>query len=251
MKDPIAVPSGKRLFAVSDIHGHYKVLVRALHAAGFDENDPNHIFLSCGDLFDRGRENRKVYDYIRSLKRKILVRGNHDERLVRILRERRVKPADHHNRTLITLREFFGENCIDADDNVHLDGCEATIAELTQFVASMRDYYETEHYVFVHGWIPTVIRDDLPCVAPDWRNADDEAWYEARWSPWPKMYAAQAVLAGKTIVCGHRCTRYATIFDPARAEDDDSMFRAEGIAVLDAGTIESKKINVLVIDGEV
>lgn len=246
-----AAASGKRLFAVSDIHGHYQELVKALHEAGFDEQDPDHVFLSCGDLFDRGNENRKVYDYIRSLERKILVRGNHDERLVRIMRERRVKPADHHNRTLITLREFFGEDCVDEYDNVHLDGCEATIAELTDFVASMCDFFETEHFVFVHGWIPTVLRGDLPCVTPDWRNADDEAWYEARWSPWPKMYAAKATLAGKTIVCGHRCTRYAAAFDPTRAEDDDSMFRAEGIAVLDAGTIESKRIHVLVVDGEV
>ncbi len=250
MNDPSAVPKGKRLFAVSDIHGHYRILVRALHEAGFDENDPNHIFLSCGDLFDRGCENRKVYDYIRSLRHKILVRGNHDERLVRILRERRVKPADHHNRTLITLREFFGKDCIDENDNVHLDGHEAMIAELTDFVASMKDYFETEHYVFVHGWLPTETVGDLPRIAPNWRDADDEAWYEARWTPWPKMYAAKALLAGKTVVCGHRCTRYATDLDSKRAQDDDSVFRAEGIAVLDAGTIESKKINVLVIDGE-
>ena len=58
---------------------------KALDDAGFDEKNDNHVFVSCGDLFDRGVENRKVYDFIRCLKRKVLICGNHDERLLTTL----------------------------------------------------------------------------------------------------------------------------------------------------------------------
>lgn len=81
----------KRLFVVSDIHGHYTLMKKALDDAGFDENNDNHVFVSCGDLFDRGVENRKVYDFVRRLKRKVLICGNHDERLLTIMSEKRVK----------------------------------------------------------------------------------------------------------------------------------------------------------------
>ena len=77
---------GKILFAVSDIHGHYTALMNALGVAGFDENNENHIFVSCGDLFDRGRENAEVYDFVKKLQRKILIKGNHEDGLVRILK---------------------------------------------------------------------------------------------------------------------------------------------------------------------
>ena len=50
----------KKLFVVSDIHGHYSELKAALAAAGFDRNDPAHLLICCGDYFDRGSENAQV-----------------------------------------------------------------------------------------------------------------------------------------------------------------------------------------------
>lgn len=37
-------------FVTSDIHGFYNELQTALNGAGFDPNNENHIFISCGDL---------------------------------------------------------------------------------------------------------------------------------------------------------------------------------------------------------
>ena len=101
-----------RLFVVSDIHGHYTQLIKALEEAGFDKRDPRHLFVCCGDLFDRGRENRKVYDFVRTLERKVLVRGNHDERLADILEHRCVRLNDLYNGIESTLVEFFGDDVI-------------------------------------------------------------------------------------------------------------------------------------------
>ena len=55
----------KTLFVVSDIHGHYTQLKEALDRAGFDENRPDHLLVCCRELFDRGHENRKVYEAVR------------------------------------------------------------------------------------------------------------------------------------------------------------------------------------------
>lgn len=46
----------------------------------------------------------------------------------------------------------------------------------------MVDYYETENYIFVHGWIPDV-GDYKDFYGIDWRNypANGRAWKDARW----------------------------------------------------------------------
>ena len=102
----------KRIFAVSDIHGHYTILKAALDEAGFNSEDDKHLLVVCGDLFDRGRENRKVYDFVRKLKNKVLVCGNHDERLLHIIQDKRINLCDIHNGTEDTVEEFFGAGII-------------------------------------------------------------------------------------------------------------------------------------------
>ena len=44
----------KKLFVVADIHSFYEEMIKALSEQGFDREDPDHIFVSLGDLFDRG-----------------------------------------------------------------------------------------------------------------------------------------------------------------------------------------------------
>ena len=51
----------KKYFVVSDVHGFYDEMKKALDNAGFDIANPDHIFVSCGDLLDRGRQPRGQY----------------------------------------------------------------------------------------------------------------------------------------------------------------------------------------------
>jgi len=44
----------KKMFVVSDIHGHYTLLREALDRAGFDKDNEDHLLICCGDYFDRG-----------------------------------------------------------------------------------------------------------------------------------------------------------------------------------------------------
>lgn len=238
----------KTLFVVSDIHGHLSQLILALAEAGFDVRDPSHWLICCGDLFDRGRENRGVYDFVMSLKRKVLVRGNHDERLMEVLRKKWIDEYDLYNGMATTLEEFFGKDCINEYGDLDLSEDEPMAQKLCDLIAETVDYYETEHYVFVHGWLPTVKDSNPPRLLPNWRQADREAWHAARFSPWMHYFCTPALPKGKTVVCGHRPTMLASRVDPTRQPSDSSIYSREGFFAIDAGAIRSGRINVLVLE---
>ena len=224
------------------------LLKKALDEAGFDAENENHLLVCCGDLFDRGHENRKVYDFVRRLKNKVLVRGNHDERLHEILTYKRVNVYDMYNGTDVTLEEFFGEDCIGSYGELQLPAHGKMSGKLCRLIESTVDYYETENYVFVHGWVPINKDEEWGRVLENWREADEREWYSARFPEWPSLYKTWAMIEGKTVVCGHRPTRFAIKFDESRAPNDSSIFYGDGMIAIDAGTIRSGRVNVLVLE---
>lgn len=238
----------KRLFVVSDIHGHYTLLRQALKAAGFDSKNEDHVLICCGDLFDRGQENRKVYDYIRRLPRKILIRGNHDERLAYVLSRKQADYYDVRNGGEGTLREFFGPEVLGPNGWLRLPKYGKMAGILCRFVDSMVDYYETEHYVFTHGWLPLEKDSNISTVRPDWREADEADWHMARFLEWQYLYNAPSRIPEKIIVCGHRPTSYAWRFDPERKPEDSGIFYGDGMIAIDACTVRSGRVNVLVVE---
>lgn len=77
----------KTYFICSDVHSHYTPLMNSLIKRGFDIDNPNHIFVSLGDIFDRGEESKEIYNFIRYTlpkDRRILIRGNHEDMLFSI-----------------------------------------------------------------------------------------------------------------------------------------------------------------------
>lgn len=238
------------IFAVSDVHGHYTALVRALAEAGFDAENENHVFLSVGDLFDRGEENRKVYEFVKSLPRKILLRGNHEDNLAAILEGGQLEYEDFRNGTAVTVKEFLGEDAIDEYDCIDLEKHAEKIAEIRAFLDSMGDYYEMRNYVFTHGWLPVDIdlKKRTATVREDWRDSSAEDWIDYHWLEWQQLYAVGAMLPGKIIVCGHRPARMGDSFDPMREPQCDDIFYGDGMIVLDAYTVRSGKVNVLKLE---
>ena len=65
----------KKYFVVADVHGFYDEMIKALNENNFDINNPDHIFISLGDLLDRGRQPRECLDFVNNLPddRKILI----------------------------------------------------------------------------------------------------------------------------------------------------------------------------------
>ena len=239
---------GKILFTVSDIHGHYTALMKALEAAGFDQNNEDHIFVSCGDLFDRGRENAEVYDFVKSLPRKILIRGNHEDGLFRILKQGYLEEDEFVNETDITVLQLLGKEALDSAGKIDVIAYAEKKDEILSFIGSMRDYYETDRYIFTHGWLPIAFAGRRPAVDPLWREASEEEWQLSHTQEWQQLYSVGAVLEGKTIVCGHRPAYMGYQFDYRREHDCNEPFYGVGMIAIDPNVIRSGVVHVLILE---
>lgn len=243
--------TNKKLFAVADIHGHFTELKEALDASGFENGNPEHLLIVCGDLFDRGKENRAVFEYLTGLENKILIRGNHDERLAEIFESRQLEYFDAHNHTDETIEEFFGVGCIDGNLNLNIAD-ETLLQKLIDLYQSELDYYECGNYIFTHGWLPSEVIENMPYLLTDWRSAGTDEWSNARWLEWQQMYDKRdtSTIPGKTIVCGHRPSSFGYMFDSSRTYDDYSIFYGDGMIAIDSWTVRGGIVNVLVIEPE-
>ena len=248
----------KKIFVVSDIHGHCYELKKALEKAGFRANDEAHLLIVCGDCFDRGEENRAVFEYLNKIQNKILIKGNHEDMLTLLLDEKHIGNGGFSNGMDTTLRDFFGDSVFGELDpyyqsslQLRFEGKEDVFAALHSFADHMYDYFETEHYIFTHGWLPTVKTEDGSCyIKEDFRYEQPEAWKRARFAEWYRRYHQGAMLTGKTIVCGHRTSRFGCLFDETRDVADFSPFYTKGLIAIDGATAESKQVNVLIVEDE-
>ena len=225
-----------KLFVVSDIHGHAELLKEALNSAGYDKSNENHLLICCGDCFDRGPENTDVLKFFERIDRKIMIKGNHEERLLEILDTGRLEDHDFMNGTDKTILEFFGKySIINAYMPIDFSGKTGMINRLYGFIGEMRNYYETDNYIFVHGWLP----NEHGVILSDWRNADEKRWSAGRWTWWINGCEMSGNNEKKTVICGH----YPT--------PTSEVYRKNGFIAIDAGTATRQKVNVLVIEDEV
>lgn len=232
----------KKLFVVSDVHGFYSLLKEALDRAGFDHNNEDHLLVCCGDYFDRGNENVQVLQFFERLQHKVLLRGNHEDMLLKLLQTGRLLPHHYINGTFSTLKNFFGKYSIDpTNDAIDFSGKTRIVDRVCEFIEETVDYYETEHYVFVHGWLPQ------NALTPQQRQtASAESWAKARWIKWTDRYDGTRPLPDKTLICGHM----PTFFVPGRGQKDSDIFYGNGFIAIDAGTADTKRVNVLVLEEE-
>ena len=234
----------KKLFVVSDIHGHYTFVKDALNEAGFDNDNPEHLLICCGDYFDRGRENLDVLKFFERLKHKVLIRGNHEDLLLKLLQTGKVLPHNYINGTMQTLTDFFGKYSINPiDDSIDFSGKTRMVDRVCEFIDETVNYFETENYVFVHGWLPEKIK-----ASEEFQRVNDNAWEQARWIKWTEKYDGDRPLAEKTLICGHMPTFYAKKFDKDRDNNNSDIFYGNGLIAIDAGTFDSKRVNVLVLE---
>lgn len=234
----------KKLFVVSDIHGHFTLLKEALDRAGFDKDNEKHLLICCGDYFDRGEENLEVLKFLERLKNKVLIRGNHEDLLVKLLDTGQVLERNYINGSLPTIESFFGKYSINpVDDTIDFSGKTRMVDRIYDFIEETVNCFETDNYLFVHGWFPdnattTKLRDEATIYE----------WERARWAKWIDKYNGEKPLADKTIVCGHVPTFYAKYFDANRGSQNYDIYFGNGVIAIDAGTYDTKQVNVLVLD---
>lgn len=251
-----------KFFVTSDIHSFFDIFYNALLEAGFDETNEQHYLVVCGDYFDRGDKSREVMEYITKLPRKILIKGNHEDMAEELIKRRIPYTYDIDNGTVGTVLQFNSKEQCDIGEFPEM--VDKFAADTTDFFNSLLNYYETENYVFVHGWIPVLDlklykKMDLHSVHQkykyDWREATDKEWFEARWLNGMDM-ARKGIIdhEGKTIVCGHWHCSYGHHMDNPDTVDqfDDTAiwdpYQAEGIIAIDRCTAYTHDCNILVIE---
>ena len=102
----------RKLFVVSDIHGHCTLLQEALAGAGYDRNCEDHWLLGCGDYFDRGTENAEVLRFLERVPRKILIRGNHDRFLSNFKAKNALAAVKDYDEINVTLEDGSMRRCV-------------------------------------------------------------------------------------------------------------------------------------------
>lgn len=238
-----------KYFVSGDIHGFYDEWQSALKEKGFDINNPNHKIILCGDLFDRGHQPKEIIDFILFHKDKvILIRGNHEDLMEQMIERNSSDYGDLCNGTAQTIVDLYPEWQISEFDLKKI----AKETRLQEVLDMCIDYYETKHYIFVHGWIPIV--ENCCLYDSEWRTARKARWEKARWSNPVEMFRYEIYEPNKTIVCGHwHCSALWHEQNPDKYEEfgDKAKFEpfiTKNMIAIDACTAYSKKINVLIIE---
>ena len=250
-----------KLFVVSDIHGFYIEFKQALENAGFDENNPNHLLICCGDYLDRGPHPQEVIDYVTSLKNKILIKGNHEVLMRDCLSSGQYFHHDISNGTYRSIMCL----ALASKNTPFFAACEMAEEKFRKLEKNLRNYYETENYIFVHSWIPTQVifegehkpwymRGKSHSYMEDWRDANSVEWEEAMWGNPFDMAENGLNQTGKTIVFGHWHCSTGWARKEGRTEfKDDAIFEpyfGDGYIAIDGCTAHTGKCNVLVIEEE-
>lgn len=251
-----------KYFVVSDVHSFFKELMDALTEKGFEIDNKEHILCICGDLFDRGDETVKLYEFVKELQasgRLIYVKGNHEDLLEECVQEISMGrvPGRHHfsNGTVKTICMLCGQSEWIVYDPTWRDKICETMRPILEFINNnCINSAEIGDYILVHGWIPSF------SYLNDFRNGYDSDWKMARWFNGMDMWRnPKNRVEGKTVVCGHwHCSWGWSHIRQERKEwpqknrkdwlESFEPFVDDGIIAIDACTAYTGKINVLVIE---
>lgn len=257
-----------KYYVTTDLHGFFTEFKEALTEAGYFEDDTEHKLIICGDLYDRGPEALELQNFILELMARdklILIRGNHEDLSVELLKNWKQKSYEHYhnlaNGTVDTVCQLTGMTKYDlftAPSKVQKSF--ENNPYIRTIIPTMLDYYETKNYIFTHGWIPCSVishgphqREYAPIAA--WREADQRAWEKARWINGMEAAHSAVFEKDKTIVCGHWHSSFGhSKYKGDGSEFDDtanfSPYHDEGIIALDACTVVSGKVSVIIIEDE-
>lgn len=251
-----------KYFVSADVHGFFDEWIYALEEKRFNMDNPEHMLIVCGDLFDRGNKAKELQRFVMKMLDKnkiILVRGNHEDLALEMIENYvnymfNIKSTHHyHNGTFQTFIDLTGMNYNDATTCLWEF---KRLANQTDYVKNiiprMQNFYQTERYVFVHSWIPLV--ENAFQFNSDWQNADDKLWAKARWLNPVELYNKKLYPKDKTLVFGHwHCSAFWANMDRTKYSEFGKNacfepFITKEIIALDACTVLSKKVNVVVLE---
>jgi len=256
----------KKYFVVADVHGFYDEMITALNNVGYDRNNPDHIFVSLGDAFDRGNQANEVLDFLTQTPedRRIFILGNHELLMDEALHRRSFLYHDMTNGTKSTAYQI-GEAFYDEDACINM----LNDWRWKEYFNSCVFYAEVGDNIFVHGWIPCDIHPgyygERYIYNPGWKDAPISEWKEATWRNGMEAWNNGVKIPGKTIWCGHWHTSWGHqmlhrdgVQFLSKASDWEkelygnyekfTPFEDDGICAMDACTVYSHIVNCKIIE---
>jgi serine/threonine protein phosphatase 1 len=172
-----------KIFAIGDIHGSFDQLQDLMQKIPIDFATDTLVFI--GDYIDRGPGSVEVVDYLLDLQKQvpqtIFLKGNHEDMLEKYL--------DGTDRFTYLLNG--GQKTLDCylSNTDRTDGYPIPTGHM-EFFKSLRLYYETESYIFVHAGL----RPKVPLAS---QEPEDLLWIRDKFI-YSRYYFGKPVIFGHT-----------------------------------------------------
>lgn len=247
-------------FVFADPHGNYEALITAITEMGYDAANPQHQLIGCGDYFGRAARSNSdcvnIWQYLTSphhANKPICIRGNHESILIGAIERRQLSETDIYNGEHNTFASFLGRypNQVKYDCYLQFDAAKVMIDfGFYDWLKSLPWYFETEHYIFTHGFVP------LQWFGKKWNLSDlgDWDWSTASWAKTPDYIWTldrTHTQVDKTIVFGHwRAKELNERFAGKWEEVDGDIYvdKERKLIGLDTTTALSYKVGCVVIE---
>lgn len=247
-------------FVFADPHGNYEALITAITEMGYDAANPQHQLIGCGDYFGRASQSNSdcvnIWRYLTSphhTNKPICIRGNHESILIDAIERRQLTETDIYNGEHNTFASFLGRypNQVKHDCYLQFDAAKVIIDfGFYDWLKSLPWYFETEHYIFTHGFVP------LQWFGKKWKLSDlcDWEWNTASWVRTPDYIwtlDSTHTKVNKTIVFGHwRAKELNEKFAGKWETVDGDIYvdKERRLIGLDTTTVLSHKVGCIVIE---
>ncbi len=234
------IEAGRRVLAISDIHGNLPFLKGVLRKAGFGRSD---VLVLVGDLFEKGRDSLAVLRYLMELQRDHTVYplcGNCDQISRRFLRgdegvDGSLWPVFRQWGSRALVNQLGAEAGIVPQREEELPALRQAIVtgfpRETEFLMALPHILEAGRYLFVHGGVPREDRlEELP--ARRCMKNDD--------------FLGQGYSFDRWVVVGHWPV---TLYDPHVPSSRPLILRERHIVSIDGGCVLKMdgQLNALII----
>lgn len=247
-------------FVFADPHGDYEALIAAITEMGYDASNPQHQLIGCGDYFGRAAQSNSdcvnIWKYLTSphhTNKPICIRGNHESILIDAIERRQLTETDIYNGEHNTFASFLGRypNQVKRDYYLQFDAAKVmTNIGFYDWLKSLPWYFETEHYIFTHGFVP------LQWFGKKWKLSDlcDWEWNTASWARTPDYILTldqTHTKVDKTVVFGHwRAKELNERFAGKWEEIDGDIYvdKERKLIGLDTTTALSYRVGCIIVE---
>ena len=237
-----------KYFVCSDVKSCYTEFIYALINNGFDFDNPTHKIVICGNLFYCGMEAESIIKFIKSHSDKvILIKGNKEDEIIKCIKRNNFKLEEYWN----GIADLF--HVLNNNGEGHCETLKeiAETSWLNQVLNRCLDYYETDKFIFTHGFVPLTKEGKYK---HDWRKANKQEWQKARRYNCLEAIKNNIYERDKIIVCGHtKCRKTHEYFstdlnDECYKKQNNNPLITNNIIAIYSDVWIAGKLNMLVLD---